>query len=60
LGQLTGDDSRVAKTMGSAEAVGALGHRWLLRRALATTEPKSLNPVALVGGVPRCQARRLC
>ena len=50
VGQLTGDDFRVAKTMGSAVAVGALGHRWLLRRGLATVEPKPLNPVALVGG----------
>ncbi|MEO6322018.1 MAG: DUF6691 family protein [Polaromonas sp.] len=50
VGQLTGDDSRVAKTMGSAVAVGALGHRLLLRRGLATMEPKPLNPVALVGG----------
>jgi len=50
VGQLTGDDSRVAKTMGSAVAVGAIGHRLLLRRGLATTEPKPLNPVALVGG----------
>ncbi|MBC7376985.1 MAG: YeeE/YedE family protein [Burkholderiaceae bacterium] len=50
VGQLTGDDSRVAKTMGSAVAVGALGHQWLLRRGLATVEPKPLNPVALVGG----------
>ena len=50
VGQLTGDDSRVAKTMGSAVAVGALGHRWLRRRGLATLEPKPLNPVALVGG----------
>lgn len=50
VGQLTGDDSRVAKTMGSAVAVGALGHQWLLRQGLATVEPKPLNPVALVGG----------
>lgn len=50
VGQLTGDDSRVAKTMGSAVAVGALGHQWLLRRGQATTEPKPLNPLALVGG----------
>src|SRR5690606_36349235 len=32
VGQLTGRDSRVAKTMGTAVAVGALGHRWLHRR----------------------------
>ena len=50
IGQLTGDDFRVAKTMGSAVAVGALGHRWLLRRGVATVEPKPLYPVALVGG----------
>ncbi len=50
VGQLTGHDSRVAKTMGSAVVVGALGHRWLVQRGLATTEPKPLNPVALVGG----------
>ena len=50
VGQLTGDDSRVAKTMGSAVAIGALGHRLLLRRGLATMEPKPLNPIALVGG----------
>ncbi len=50
VGQFTGDDSRVAKTMGSAVAVGALGHALLLRRGLATLEPKPLNPVALVGG----------
>jgi hypothetical protein len=34
VGQLTGDDARVAKTMGTAVAVGALGHRWLHRRGL--------------------------
>ena len=50
VGQLTGDDSRVAKTMGMAVAVGALGHRWLHRRGLATDEPKPMNPVGLVGG----------
>lgn len=50
VGQLTGDDSRVAKTMGTAVAVGALGHRWLHRRGLATDEPKPVNPVGLVGG----------
>ncbi len=50
VGQLTGTDARVAKTMGSAVAVGALGHRWLLRRGWATAEPKPLDPVALVGG----------
>jgi uncharacterized membrane protein YedE/YeeE len=50
VGQLTGDDARVAKTMGTAVAVGALGHRWLHRRGLATDEPKPLNPVGLVGG----------
>lgn len=50
VGQLTGDDARVAKTMGAAVAVGALGHRWLKRRGLATVEPKPMNPVGLVGG----------
>ncbi|MGQ3054445.1 MAG: DUF6691 family protein [Roseateles sp.] len=50
VGQLTGDDSRVAKTMGAAVAVGALGHHWLKRRGLATVEPKPMNPVGLVGG----------
>lgn len=50
VGQLTGEDARVAKTMGSAIAVGALGHRWLKRRGLATAEPKPMNPVGLVGG----------
>ena len=50
VGQLTGDDGRVAKTMGAAVAVGALGHRWLHRRGLATDEPKPMNPVGLVGG----------
>jgi len=50
VGQLTGDDSRVAKTMGTAVAVGALGHRWLRRRGLTTDEPKPMNPVGLVGG----------
>jgi uncharacterized protein len=50
VGQLTGDDSRVAKTMGTAVAVGALGHRWLKRRGHATLEPKPMNPVGLVGG----------
>lgn len=49
-GQLTGDDSRVAKTMGTAVAVGALGHRWLKQRGLTTVEPKPMNPVGLVGG----------
>lgn len=50
VGQLTGDDNRVAKTMGTAVAVGALGHRWLKRRGLTTLEPKPMNPVGLVGG----------
>lgn len=50
VGQLTGDDARVAKTMGTAVAVGALGHRWLKRRGLSTVEPKPMNPVGLVGG----------
>ncbi len=50
VGQLHGDDSRVAKTMGMAVAVGALGHRWLHQRGLATHEPKPMNPVGLVGG----------
>lgn len=50
VGQLTGDDSRVAKTMGTAVAVGALGHRWLKRRGFATVEPKPMSPVGLVGG----------
>lgn len=50
VGQLTGTDARVAKTMGSAVAVGALGHQWLLRRGAASPQPKPLNPVALVGG----------
>jgi len=50
VGQLTGDDSRVAKTMGTAVAVGALGHWLLRRRGLATAEPKPMNPVGLVGG----------
>lgn len=50
VGQLTGDDSRVAKTMGTAVAVGALGHRWLHQRGLTTDEPKPMNPVGLVGG----------
>ena len=50
VGQLTGDDARVAKTMGTAVAVGALGHRWLKRHGLTTVEPKPTNPVGLVGG----------
>jgi uncharacterized protein len=50
VGQLTGDDARVAKTMGMAVAIGALGHRWLKRGGLATVEPKPMNPVGLVGG----------
>lgn len=50
VGQLTGDDARVAKTMGTAVAVGALGHRWLKQRGLTTVEPKPMNPVGLVGG----------
>lgn len=50
LGQLTGDDARVAKTMGTAVAVGALGHHLLRRRGLAIAEPKPLHPVGLVGG----------
>lgn len=50
VGQLTGDDARVAKTMGTAVAVGALGHRWLKRRGLTTVEPKPMNPVGIVGG----------
>ncbi len=50
IGQLHGDDSRVAKTMATAVAVAALGHRWLHRRGLATAEPKPMNPVGLVGG----------
>ena len=50
VGQLTGRDPRVAKTMATAVAVGALGHRWLQRRGLTTDEPKPLNPAGLVGG----------
>lgn len=50
VGQLAGNDSRVAKVMGTAVAVGALGHHWLKRRGLATVEPKPMNPVGLVGG----------
>ena len=50
VGQFTGDDSRVAKTMGSAVAVGALGHQILVRRGYASPEPKPLNPLALVAG----------
>lgn len=50
VGQLTGADFRVAKTMGTAVAIGALGHQWLLHRGQASIEPKPLNPVALVGG----------
>lgn len=50
VGQLTGDDSRVAKTMGTAVVVGAIGHRLLRRRGLTTFEPKPMNPVGLVGG----------
>ena len=50
VGQLTGDDGRVAKTMGTAVAVGALGHRWLHRRGMTTNEPKPMNPVGLVAG----------
>lgn len=50
IGQLHGDDSRVAKTMAMAVAVGAVGHRWLYRRGLATDEPKPMNPVGLIGG----------
>jgi uncharacterized protein len=50
VGQLTGDDARVAKTMGTAVAVGALGHRWLHGRGLTTDEPKPMNPVGLIGG----------
>lgn len=50
VGQLTGDDARVAKTMGAAVAVGAVGHRWLMQRGLTTSEPKPMNPVGLVGG----------
>jgi len=50
VGQLTGDDNRVAKTMGTAIAVGALGHRLLRLRGLTTVDPKPMNPVGLVGG----------
>lgn len=50
IGQLNGDDARVAKTMGTAVAVGALGHHWLRQRGLTTVEPKPMNPVGLVGG----------
>jgi uncharacterized membrane protein YedE/YeeE len=50
VGQLTGGDARVAKTMGTAVAVGALGHRWLHRRGLTTDEPKPMNPAGLVAG----------
>ena len=50
VAQLTGDDNRVAKTMGTAVAVGALGHRFLRLRGLATAAPKPLNPVGVVGG----------
>ena len=50
VGQLTGEDSRVAKTMGTAVVVGAIGHRWLHRRGLSTDAPKPMNPAGLVGG----------
>lgn len=50
VGQLTGDDSRVAKTMGTAVAVGALGHRYLRLRGLTFADPKPMNLVGLVGG----------
>lgn len=50
VGQLTGDDNRVVKTMGTAVAVGALGHRLLRLRGLTTADPKPLNPVGLLGG----------
>lgn len=50
VGQLTGDDNRVAKTMGTAVAVGALGYWLLRRRGLAAPKPKPMNPVGLVGG----------
>ncbi len=50
VGQLTGDDARVAKTMGTAVAIGALGHRLLRLRGLTIAEPKPMNPVGLVGG----------
>ncbi len=50
VGQLTGKDLRVAKTMGTAVAVGALGHHWLMRRGHTTVEPKPMNPVGLVSG----------
>lgn len=50
VGQLTGADARVAKTMGTAVAVGALGHYWLKRRGHTTVEPRPMNPVGLVGG----------
>ena len=50
VGQLTGTDARVAKTMGTAVAVGALGHHLLKRRGLTTVEPNPMNPVGLVGG----------
>ena len=46
----TGNDARVAQTMGTAVAVGALGYRWLHRRGLTTDEPKPMNLVGLVGG----------
>ena len=49
IGQLTGDDSRVVKTMGAAVAVGALGHRLLRLRGLTTADPKPMNPVGVVG-----------
>lgn len=50
VGQLTGDDSRVAKTMGTAVVVGALGHMLLRRHGLTTADPKPMHPVGLVGG----------
>lgn len=50
VGLMTDDDSRVAETMGTAVSVGALGHRLLRRRGLATADPKPMNPVGLEGG----------
>lgn len=50
IGQLTGGDNRVVKTMGTAVAVGALGHSLLRQRGLTTADPKPLHPVGLVGG----------
>ena len=50
IDQIERRDHRVLLTMGTAVAVGALGHRWLRSRGVVTSQPKPVKPVALLTG----------